>query len=577
VRNMKKRAYIIIIFLILLITPVTVLSEELVIEKEWLQKIRDKEFIFYDVNLDSLLIKAYDKDGNENLISGSDLNNELLFAIFEQGNYVHITINEEVMDEYSAETSSGNFFYIILSIFFIILFIGFLKQRKASKATLGKRNQKNKNKSNTTNVVFEQIAGIDEVLEEVKDVVKYLKDSKLYKKFDATVPKGILLNGPPGNGKTMIAKALANSIEVNFYAVNGSSFVEKYVGVGAKRIRELFKEAKKNSPAIIFIDEIDVLGRKRDKEGSNQEYDQTLNQLLVEMDGFENNEEIIIIGATNRLDVLDEALLRPGRFERHIYVGIPDPKGRKKILEIYTKKKPLDEDVNFDEIIKRTYGFSGAQIKSLCNEAAINAINKEEKTIKMDHFLSAIDKIIAGLERKNFRLSENEKRITAYHEAGHALISHLEGMDKISKISILPRAKALGYVLHMPITEKQLYSEEELLKKIKAILAGRASEEVFLNHITTGAANDFEKATNFAIEMVMKYGMSNLGLLSYQQNNTSPNDMDKINQEANKILNQCYAEVKSMLFKHKDKIELLVSILLDEEVIESERFYSLNL
>ncbi len=574
---MKKRAYIIIIFLILLITPVTVLSEELVIEKEWLQKIRDKEFIFYDVNLDSLLIKAYDKDGNENLISGSDLNNELLFAIFEQGNYVHITINEEVMDEYSAETSSGNFFYIILSIFFIILFIGFLKQRKASKATLGKRNQKNKNKSNTTNVVFEQIAGIDEVLEEVKDVVKYLKDSKLYKKFDATVPKGILLNGPPGNGKTMIAKALANSIEVNFYAVNGSSFVEKYVGVGAKRIRELFKEAKKNSPAIIFIDEIDVLGRKRDKEGSNQEYDQTLNQLLVEMDGFENNEEIIIIGATNRLDVLDEALLRPGRFERHIYVGIPDPKGRKKILEIYTKKKPLDEDVNFDEIIKRTYGFSGAQIKSLCNEAAINAINKEEKTIKMDHFLSAIDKIIAGLERKNFRLSENEKRITAYHEAGHALISHLEGMDKISKISILPRAKALGYVLHMPITEKQLYSEEELLKKIKAILAGRASEEVFLNHITTGAANDFEKATNFAIEMVMKYGMSNLGLLSYQQNNTSPNDMDKINQEANKILNQCYAEVKSMLFKHKDKIELLVSILLDEEVIESERFYSLNL
>ena len=574
---MKKKACIIIIFLILIITPVTVFSEEPVIENEWLQKIRDKEFVFYDVNLDSLLIKAYDKDGNEILISGSDLNNEMLFAIFEQGNSIHITNNEEVMDEYSTETSSGKYFYIILSIFFIIIFIGFIKQRKASKQILGKRNQKSKNKVNTTNVEFDQIAGIDEVLDEVKDVIKYLKDSKLYKNFDAMVPKGILLNGPPGNGKTMIAKALANSIEVNFYAVNGSSFVEQYVGVGAKRIRDLFKEAKKNSPAIIFIDEIDVLGRKRDKEGSNQEYDQTLNQLLVEMDGFENNEEIIIIGATNRIDVLDEALLRPGRFERHIYVGTPDPKGRKKIFEIYTKKKPLDKDVNIDEIIKRTYGFTGAQIKSLCNEAAINAINKEEKTIKMDHFLSAIDKIIAGLERKNFRLTEDEKRITAYHEAGHALISHLEGMDKISKISILPRAKALGYVLHMPITEKQLYSEEELLKKIKAILAGRASEELFLNHITTGAANDFEKATNFAIEMVMKYGMSHLGLLSYQQNNTGPNDIDKINQEANKILNQCYSEVKSMLVKNKNKIELLVSILLDEEVIESERFYSLNL
>ena len=348
---------------------------------------------------------------------------------------------------------------------------------------------------------FIDVAGLDEVKEELFEIVDFMKNPDKYKKMGAKIPKGVLFYGPPGTGKTLLASAVAGETNSSFFNVTGSEFVEKYVGVGAKRVRTLFEKARKEAPSIIFIDEIDAIGAKRHLE-SNNEKDQTLNQLLVEMDGFNKDSNVIIVGATNRLDLLDEALLRPGRFDRHIHIGSPNFHTRHEILKVHTNNKPLDPSVDLELLAKKTHGFNGAHLSNIANEAAIFAVRDNSPIITAVHFDKALERVIAGLESKNSTLIEKEKEIVSYHEAGHALVSNILGICPIQKISIVPRGEALGYVLQLPDEDRYIYTKEELIGKIKILLAGKASEEVIFNHQSTGAKDDLKKVTDIANQMV---------------------------------------------------------------------------
>ncbi|KXZ39319.1 cell division protease FtsH [Alkalithermobacter thermoalcaliphilus JW-YL-7 = DSM 7308] len=415
---------------------------------------------------------------------------------------------------------------------------------------------------------FQDVAGLDEVKEELVEVVDFIKNPDKYRKMGAKVPKGILFYGPPGTGKTLLAASVAGESNSAFFNTTGSEFVEKYVGVGAKRVRTLFEKARKEAPSIIFIDEIDAIGAKRHLE-SNNEKDQTLNQLLVEMDGFNKDSNVIIIGATNRLDLLDEALTRPGRFDRHIYIGNPNYSTRYEILKVHTKDKPLSSEVDLEEIARKTHGLSGAHLANIANESAIIAVREGCSQINKVHFDKAIERIVAGLESKNSKLIEKEKRIVSYHEAGHALVSNTLNTDPIQKISIIPRGQALGYVLQLPDEDRYIYTKEDLMNKIKVLFGGKAAEDLIFNHTSTGAKDDLNKITQIATQMVCEYGMSSLGNMTIDSN-FKAFMIDKIQKEINSIMNQCYDEVVQILKDQIEELHMVSNYLYEHETLTND-------
>lgn len=420
---------------------------------------------------------------------------------------------------------------------------------------------------------FRDVAGLDEVKEELFEVVDFMKFPEKYIKMGAKIPKGILFYGSPGTGKTLLASAIAGETDSSFFNVTGSEFVEKYVGVGAKRVRTLFEKARKEAPSIIFIDEIDAIGARRHSE-SNNEKDQTLNQLLVEMDGFNKDDNIIIVGATNRLDLLDEALLRPGRFDRHIRINSPNYNSRYEILKVHTKNKPLHKDVDLKLLARKTHGFNGAHLANIANEAAIYAVRHNDSEITQYHFDKALERVIAGIEQKNSVLIEKEKKIVAYHEAGHAIVSNIINICPIQKISIVPRGEALGYVLQLPDEDRYIYTKDELIGKIKVLLAGKAAEEVIFNHLSTGAKDDLKKVTDITDQMVCEYGMSKLGFMTIEGNSKSFMS-SQVQKEANQIVEYCYKETLKLINENLNDLHIVANYLYDKETMTLEELQSL--
>lgn len=440
-------------------------------------------------------------------------------------------------------------------------------------------------------VTFEDVAGCDEEKQELAEMVEFLKDHRKFTKMGAKIPKGVLLEGPPGTGKTLLARAVAGEAKVPFYTISGSDFVEMFVGVGASRVRDLFKEAVKNAPCIIFIDEIDAVGRKRGSGvgGGNDEREQTLNQLLVEMDGFEGDKGIIVIAATNRADVLDSALRRPGRFDRQIKVSTPDVKGREAILRVHAKNKPLAKEVELRSVAEKTPGFSGADLANLLNEAALLAARENKNEIDKTHLDEAMDRVIGGPAKRSRVYTEKEKRLVAYHEAGHAIVGMvLDSADKVQKVTIIPRGDAGGYNLMIPEEEKYFMTKTDLTDKICGLLGGRAAEQIFFNEVSTGAHNDFERVTTIARMMVTEYGMSDkIGPLQFPYNdpytgrqlssigNYSEEILKEIDNEVRRVVTENYSKVLHLIETHRDKLELIAETLMKVETIDRKEIVSL--
>ena len=435
-------------------------------------------------------------------------------------------------------------------------------------------------------ITFADVAGVEEAKEEVAEIVEFLKDPTKFQRLGGRIPKGVLVVGPPGTGKTLLAKAIAGEADVPFYHISGSDFVEMFVGVGASRVRDLFEQGKKNAPCIIFIDEIDAVGRHRGAGlgGGHDEREQTLNQLLVEMDGFESNEGVILIAATNRPDVLDPALLRPGRFDRQIVVGKPDLKGRLKILEVHTRKIPLDSSVNLETIARGTPGFAGADLANLVNEAALLAARRNKKTVEMADFEDAKDKVLMGVERKSILITEEEKRVTAFHEAGHTLVAKLiPGTDPVHKVTIIPRGRALGLTQQLPTDDRYTYRKEFLLGNIAILMGGRVAEELITKTMTTGAGNDIERATELARKMVCEWGMSDkLGPITFgkkeeeiflgreisQHRDYSESTAVAIDNEVFQIVSENYQRAKELLGTHIKALTAIAEALLEHETLD---------
>ncbi len=459
---------------------------------------------------------------------------------------------------------------------------------KGGAFSFGKSKARMLDESNNT-TTFADVAGCDEAKEEVKELVDFLKDPQKFQKLGGRIPRGVLLVGPPGTGKTLLAKAIAGEAKVPFFSISGSDFVEMFVGVGAARVRDMFEQAKKSAPCIIFVDEIDAVGRHRGAGlgGGNDEREQTLNQMLVEMDGFETNLGVIVMAATNRPDILDPALLRPGRFDRQVYVTLPDIRGREQILNVHMRKVPVGSDVKADIIARGTPGFSGADLANLVNEAALFAARRNERVVEMIDFERAKDKIIMGTERKSMVMDEEERKNTAYHEAGHALIGRLlPKLDPVHKVTIIPRGGALGVTVSLP--EKDRYSTDKIrmLSTISMLFGGRIAEEVFMGQMTTGASNDFERATQIARDMVMRYGMTDsLGPMVYAENegevflgrsvtkttNVSEETMRKVDAEVRRIIDEQYAIARKLIEDHQDKMHAMAKALLEWETIDGEQ------
>ncbi|OEG00312.1 cell division protein FtsH [Vulcanibacillus modesticaldus] len=441
-------------------------------------------------------------------------------------------------------------------------------------------------------ITFKDVAGVDEEKEELIEVVEFLKDPRKFTSLGARIPKGVLLVGPPGTGKTLLARAVAGEAGVPFFSISGSDFVEMFVGVGASRVRDLFENAKKNAPCIIFIDEIDAVGRQRGAGlgGGHDEREQTLNQLLVEMDGFGVNEGIIMMAATNRADILDPALLRPGRFDRQIIIDRPDVKGREEVLKVHARNKPLAKDVDLSIIARRTPGFTGADLENLLNEAALLAARRDKKEITMSEIDEAIDRVIAGPEKKSRVISEKEKKIVAYHEAGHTIVGyHLENADQVHKVTIVPRGSAGGYTVMLPKEDRFFMTRPELLDKITGLLGGRVAEEIILGEVSTGAHNDFERATEIARRMVTEFGMSNLGPMQFgkgrgevflgrdytRQQNYSDKIAYEIDLEVKAIIEESYNRCKQVLEDHKTELELIAQTLIEKETLNEQEIKQL--
>jgi len=443
-------------------------------------------------------------------------------------------------------------------------------------------------------ITFKDVAGVDEAKDELQEVIEFLKEPQKFQKLGGRIPKGVLLLGPPGTGKTLLAKAIAGEANVPFFSISGSDFVEMFVGVGASRVRDLFEQGKKNAPCIVFIDEIDAVGRHRGAGlgGGHDEREQTLNQLLVEMDGFESNEGVILIAATNRPDVLDPALLRPGRFDRRIVVDRPDVRGREEILRVHTRKIPMAEDVEVSVLARGTPGFSGADLANLVNEAALAAARVNKKAVAMEDFEEAKDKVLMGAERKSLIISDSEKRTTAYHEAGHALVASFHpNSDPLHKVTIIPRGLALGLTTQLPQDDRHTMSREYLEARIAVGMGGRLAEEIFLNTRTTGAGNDIEHATELARKMVCEWGMSeNLGPLTFgkkeeaiflgrelsQHKDYSESTAILIDREVKRIISECHEKARAIILEHREILEKMAMALLEREVLEGSEIMALT-
>ena len=482
-----------------------------------------------------------------------------------------------------------NFFFTWGPIIFIaVIWVFFMRQMQSggNKAMSFGKSKARLISEKSVKITFSDIAGIEEAKVEVQEIIDFLKDPHKFQKLGGKIPKGVLLVGSPGTGKTLLARAIAGEAGVPFFSISGSDFVEMFVGVGASRVRDLFEQAKKSAPCIIFIDEIDAVGRHRGAGlgGGHDEREQTLNQLLVEMDGFEGNEGIIIIAATNRPDVLDPALLRPGRFDRQVVVPQPDVKGRLEILKVHTRNIPTDESVDLEKIARGTPGFSGADLANLVNEAALLAARKSKTKVESSDLEAAKDKVLMGVERKSMIISDEEKKNTAYHEAGHALVAKLTpGTDPIHKVSIIPRGRALGVTQQLPIDDKYTYSRDFLIKTLQVLMGGRAAEEIALHHMTTGAGNDIERATELARKMVTVWGMSEkLGPLTFgkkdeqiflgreiaQHKDYSEKTAVDIDEEVRRLVSEAYAVSKALLVQNYDLLEAFAKNLLEKETLD---------
>ena len=548
-----------------------------------IKKLAEQKKLEY-VAIGKNIIKAKLKDGAIATVQKVPGENTLI-SILDKNNIPYGAIND------SNWLNDLIFGWIIpIFIFFAIWMFLASRMQKGMGGVLGVGSAKGLIKSEKPDVKFSDVAGNDEAKEEVVEIVDFLKNPERYIDLGAKIPKGVLLVGPPGTGKTLLAKAVAGEADVPFFAVSGSSFIEMFVGVGAARVRDLFMQAKKEAPSIIFIDEIDAIGKSRaagGMMGGNDEREQTLNQLLAEMDGFDSNEPVIVLAATNRPEVLDPALLRPGRFDRQVLVDKPDFEGRIQILEVHIKKIKAGRDVDLKEIAKMTAGLAGADLANIVNEAALLAGRKEKKEVGQAEFVEAVERQIAGLEKKSRRLNEKDKKIVAYHESGHAVIAEITPeARKVKKVSIVPRGlAALGYTLNLPEEDKYLMQKSELIAEVDTLLGGRAAEEVFIGEISTGAGNDLERATDIIKSMVMIYGMTEVAglmVLEKQSNRFLGGGLaqtkeysEKIQEEVDKFikdtLEERYRHVKNLLKKYAPVIEKMVEELYEKEVIEGER------
>ncbi len=469
----------------------------------------------------------------------------------------------------------------------IIIWVAFMRQQGGGRAFSFGKSRARMFTGEREKITFKDVAGIDEAKDELQEIIDFLKEPKKFQRLGGRIPKGVLLIGPPGTGKTLLARAIAGEARVPFFSISGSDFVELFVGVGASRVRDLFEEGKKHSPCLIFIDEIDAVGRQRGAGlgGGHDEREQTLNALLVEMDGFDPNVGIIIIAATNRPDILDTALLRPGRFDRRITVPTPDVRGREEILKVHTRKVPLSKSVDLSVLARSTPGFTGADLSNLINEAALFASRKGKKKITMKDFEYAKDKVLMGAERRSMIISEVEKEMTAYHEAGHALIAALEeAADPLHKVSIIPRGMALGVTQQLPLDDKYSYSKDYLEAQLCVLLAGRISEEIFLNKLTSGAGNDFERATAIARQMVCEWGMSSMGPIRFGQrddmiflgrdmmshNEYSEETAQRIDSEIAALIDAAYKRSEATIMKHREELEIIAQSLLERESLAAD-------
>ncbi len=485
---------------------------------------------------------------------------------------------------------------VFISWFPMLLLIGvwifFMRQMqgggRGGAFSFGKSKARMLDEANNT-ITFADVAGCDEAKEEVGELVEFLRDPSKFQKLGGRIPRGVLMVGNPGTGKTLLAKAIAGEAKVPFFSISGSDFVEMFVGVGAARVRDMFEQAKKNAPCIVFIDEIDAVGRQRGAGlgGGNDEREQTLNQLLVEMDGFEGNSGVIVIAATNRPDVLDPALMRPGRFDRQVVVPLPDIRGREQILLVHMRKVPLAPDVKAEIIARGTPGFSGADLANLVNEAALFAARRSKRLVDMHDFEMAKDKIMMGAERKSMVMSDEEKKNTAYHESGHTVVAKLlPKSDPVHKVTIIPRGRALGVTMQLPSEDRYSYDRDYLLQRIAVLFGGRIAEEIFMHQMTTGAGNDFERATQMARDMVTRYGMSDiLGPMVYAENegevflgrsiatqkNVSEATMQKVDLEIRRIIDEQYALARKLIEENRDKVEMMAKTLLEWETLDSEQ------
>ncbi len=505
-------------------------------------------------------------------------------------------LKNNVKIEAEAEEETSLLMQIFISWFPLLLLIGvwifFMRQMqgggRGGALSFGKSKARmlteDKNK-----VTFADVAGIEEAKEEVGEIVDFLKDPSKFQKLGGHIPKGVLMTGSPGTGKTLLAKAIAGEAKVPFFTISGSDFVEMFVGVGASRVRDMFEQAKKHAPCIIFIDEIDAVGRHRGAGlgGGHDEREQTLNQLLVEMDGFEGNEGVIVIAATNRPDVLDPALLRPGRFDRQVNVPLPDIRGRELILKVHMRKVPIQDDVKASVIARGTPGFSGADLANLVNEAALLAARAGKKIVSMEDFENAKDKVIMGAERRSVVMPEEERLNTAYHESGHAVVAKsLDNADPVHKVTIIPRGRALGVTMQLPEEDRYSHNREYLLTQIAILMGGRIAEELFMGQMTTGASNDFERATDLAQKMVSRWGMSDaLGPRVYGENesevflgrdvsthkNLSPSTAEKVDGEVTRIINEQYARAKNIIEENRNKMERMTKALMEWETINADQ------
>ncbi|MCO6512479.1 MAG: ATP-dependent zinc metalloprotease FtsH [Aridibacter famidurans] len=552
-------------------------------------RIKNKDF--KEAYFQASQVEFTDANGNKfvTTVGSGEIREKLVDAITE-----HNSANQSSQVVLKEDPPSNSWGWLVLiQILPFLLLVGFLAftlrqmQAGGNKAlSFGKSKAKLLN-NQQKRVTFKDVAGVQEAKEELQEIIEFLKDPQKFQKLGGKIPKGVLMVGPPGTGKTLLAKAVAGEANVPFFSISGSDFVEMFVGVGASRVRDLFEQGKKNAPCIIFIDEIDAVGRHRGAGlgGGHDEREQTLNQLLVEMDGFESNDGVILVASTNRPDVLDPALLRPGRFDRRVVVGRPDVKGREGILKVHTRKIPLDENVDISIIARGTPGFTGADLANLVNEAALNAARFDKKVVTMSDFEISKDKVLMGAERKSMVISDEEKKLTAYHEAGHTLVGlKVPSADPVHKVTIIPRGMALGVTQQLPEGDKHSLTKEYLTSQIAILMGGRIAEEIFFGdaNVTTGASNDIERATDLARSMVCEYGMSSLGPLTFgkkdeqiflgreinQHRDYSEDTAIKIDQEVNKIVAEGYEKAKTVITDNREAMVRLSEALLERETLD---------